>query len=245
MTLAALWRVLIRRRWVIVPGLLIALVAGAAAFTTVQPDYSQSRSYLLLSPVVTESGRGNPFLQLGNGVGMAASVLSKKVSDGQTTQAITRSEPGLRYTVALDPTTSAPVLVVTAQAPTPGVVASSLDRVGAQLSAQLAALQRAAGAPEAGWVTISPLTEDVGPKASYSGALRTAVAAVAGVLVLVFLLAAALEARRAGAERRHQRGSVRISPEGTGPADDAEPVRRSGPVLPVPVAAGSARADRR
>jgi hypothetical protein len=196
-SLAELWRIVARRRWVIVPGLVLALLAGAAGYVSTPPVYSQNQSYLLLSPVVTDQGRGNPFLQLGNGVGMAASVLSKKVSDGETVQAITASEPGLEYTVNLDPTTSAPVLMVTTTAPDPRVVTSALDRLEEELATQLAALQKAAGAPEVSWVTISPLTSDVAPQASHSAAMRTGVLGIAAVLLLVLLLVAALEARRA------------------------------------------------
>jgi hypothetical protein len=209
----------------IIPGLVLALVAGAAGFLSTPPSYSQSQSYLLLSPVVTEQGRGNPFLQLGNGVGMAASVLSKRVSDGETAQAITASEPGLEYAVVLDPTTSAPILVVTAQAPSPTVVASALERLEGELSAQLAALQKAAGAPEVSWVTISLLTRDVGAQASYSASMRTGVVAAVGALLLLLLLLLLL----AGLETQRIRAARKASAPGTSSADDA--------LLPAPVPA--------
>jgi hypothetical protein len=197
-----LWRTLVRRRWLIVGALVVALVAGAVGFASTEPRYSQTQSYLLLYPVVTEQGRGNPFLQLGNGVGMAAAVLTKRVSGGETAQQVIASEPGLQYTVALDPTTSAPILVVTAEAPSAAVVTAARDRLGAELVAQLASLQQSAGAPEASWVTISRLTSDVAPEASYSDSLRGGVLGAGGTLLLALLLVAGSEAQRIRTARR-------------------------------------------
>ncbi len=217
MSLAELWQIVIRRRRLLVPGLVLTLVAGVAGFLSTPPSYAQSQSYLLLSPVVTEQGRGNPFLQLGNGVGMAASVLSKRVSGGETAQAIIAAEPGLGFAVSLDPTTSAPVLLVTAEGPTPAVVASALERLGEALSEQLVALQEAAGAPEVSWVTISLLTSDVGPQASYSAAMRTAVVGAAAAMLLLLLLVAGLELRRVRRMRKAEPGTA--SPDGLPRAD--------------------------
>jgi hypothetical protein len=191
-----LMRIVRRWRWVIIPGLLLALGAGAAGYSVTPPRYGQSESYLLLSPVVTEQGRGNPFLQLGNGVGMAASVLATKVSGGETAGVIAAASPGAQYSVHLDPTTSAPVLVATVEGADAAAVTATLDRLGAELVSQLAALQQASGAPSTSWVTISPLTGDTGPTPNSSGALRNGVGAVAVVLLLPLLLVALLERRR-------------------------------------------------
>src|SRR3954462_12554577 len=103
-----------RRRWLVVPAVVLALIAGGAGYTVTSPRYTQSESYLLLYPVMTEGGPGNPFLQLGNGVGMAASVLATKVSAGSTAASLVEQNPSLTYSVALDPSTGGPIVAVTA-----------------------------------------------------------------------------------------------------------------------------------
>ena len=208
MSLAALWRIVVRRRWLLVPALVLSLLAGAAGYMATPPSYSQSQSYLLLSPVITDSGRGNPFLQLGNGVAMAASVLSKRVSGGEVAATIAGSEPGLGYAVNLDPTTSAPVLVVTAEAPNPVAVTSALERIEETLTDELAALQDAAGAPEISWVTISPLAGDVAPLMSRSEGMRAGLVGAAGVLLLALLVVAALELLRTRKQYRASQTEV-------------------------------------
>lgn len=242
MSLADLWQIVVRRRWVIVPALVLSLVAGGVGFVSTPPSYSQSQSHLLLSPVITDQGRGNPFLQLGNGVAMAASVLSKRVSGGEIAERIAGSEPGLGYAVSLDPTTSAPVLVVTAEAPSPGVVTAALDRVRRTLTDELAALQDAAGAPEASWVTISPLTGDVAPQMSRSHGVRVGMVAVAGVLLLALLVIAALELLRTRARHRISRPDA-VAARGAvdGDVPDAGVVGPAAPQHSPPVTSGAAR----
>jgi hypothetical protein len=253
-SVSELWRILVRRRWLIVVALVVALAAGAAGYVTTKPRYSQTQSYLLLYPVVTEQGRGNPFLQLGNGVGMAAAVLTKRVSGGETAQQIVASEPGLQYTVALDPTTSAPILVVTAEAPSPAVVSAALDRLGAELVAQLDSLQKSAGAPQATWVTISRLTGELAPQASYSDSLRTGVLGAGGTLLLALLLVAGAEARRLRGLRRDSStaaaGVPRERPLPPRPTPQfrehalAVPRDVAGPAAPAAVPAGTGSRER-
>jgi hypothetical protein len=194
--LIELARVASRWRWVLVPGLVLALVAGFGGYKVTPPEYVQSESWLLLSPVVTEQGRGNPFLQLGNGVPMAASVLVKKVSGGEVAARVAARSPGVTFTVAPDGTTAAPVVVVTAEGPDAEVVGTTLDVLGEQLVSQLAALQRDSGAPEASWVTISRLTGDLAARPSATAGLRTGGIAAVAVATVVLLLVAVLERRR-------------------------------------------------
>jgi hypothetical protein len=220
-SLAELWRVVLRRRWVLVPGLVVALLAAGIGFLSTPPTYSRSQSYLLLSPVVTEQGRGNPFLQLGNGVGMAASVLSKRVSGGETAAAITASEPRLEYTVSLDPTTSAPVLLVTVEGPSLAVVGAALERLGTELTDQLAALQRDAGAPEVSWVTIGLLTGDAGSQVSYAAGMRAGVVAGAAALLLLLVLVTGLETHRLRGARKDSAASRPVDEEARGPLPSA------------------------
>jgi hypothetical protein len=221
-----------RRWWLVVPALVLALVAGGAGYLRTPPQYTQSESYLLLYPVMTEGGPGNPFLQLGNGVSMAASVLATKVSAGSTAASLAADHPGLTFGVALDVSSGAPIVAVSAQDPDPQVLAATLDRLGEDLVTQLADLQKASGAPEDSWVTISRLTHDPQAQESHSDGVRTGGAAAGGVLVLFALLILLVEWRSALRGRRRRAADAvaenAIGSDGIVPAD-----RQGRPAMPV------------
>jgi hypothetical protein len=215
-------RVLRRWRWVVVPVLLVAIGAAGAVYTVTPREYGQTESYLLLYPVQSAEGAGNPLLQLGNGVGLAASVLATKVSAPDTAARLTSGTPGLTYTVAPDATTTAPILVVTADGGSRAAVAGALDRVGEELVDQLSQLQASTGAPKASWVTISRLTRDPSAAPSHKAGVRDAVAALAGIALVGLLVVTGLES---GARRRRSRAAA---PQRTVPlAPPAAPVREA------------------
>src|SRR3954466_13774553 len=191
-----------RRRWLVVPAVVLALIAGGAGYTVTSPQYTQSESYLLLYPVMTEGGPGNPFLQLGNGVSMAGSVLATKVSAGSAAGSLTADHPGLTFTVALDSSSGAPIVAVSAQDRDPEVLATTLDQLGQDLVTQLADLQKASGAPEDSWVTISRLTHDAQALESHSDGIRNGAGAAAGVLLVFALLVLLVEWRSRRAQHR-------------------------------------------
>ncbi|MPQ99438.1 hypothetical protein GB931_16240 [Modestobacter sp. I12A-02628] len=238
MNLAELARVLLRWRWLIAPVLVVAVLAGGLVYRTTPPTWSQTERFLLLSPVVTEQGPGNPFLQLGNGVSMAAGVLMTKVAAGQTAAGITDGVPGASFTIAGDPATAAPVVVVVAEGPQRADVARVLDRVGEQLVVQLAQLQQDSGAPQISWVTISQLTRDPSATPVDSARLRAAAVSVLGVLVVGLLLLLLLERRRRGraadGASREQPGGVAEDPLQSATGADDRTVQR------LPERAGSA-----
>jgi hypothetical protein len=227
--------VLGRRWWLVVPGLILALVAGGAAYTVTPPQYTQSESYLLLYPVMTEGGPGNPFLQLGNGVSMAGSVLATKVSAGSTAASLTADHPGLTFSVALDASTGAPIVAVSAQDGDRAVLATTLNQLGQDLIAQLADLQKASGAPEDSWVTISRLTSDRQAQESHSDGIRNGGAAAVGVVLFFALLVLLVEWRSVRrARRRRADAATENAPESDGVGSSAYRTR------PVPAAPGAA-----
>jgi hypothetical protein len=224
-------RVLARRRWVLVPAIVLALLAAGGCYTAAPPAYTQAESYLLLYPLEGVNGPGNPFLNLGNGVGMAASVLATKTNAPDTAARLTSGLPGLTYTVAPDPASTAPILDVIVNDQDRAAVSRGLDSVGDELVTQLASLQQATGAPEASWVTISRLTRDPEPTPSHKARLRNGVVALAGILVLALLLVVWLE-------RPGRRSRARTLPTPPTPAHKVP----DDPEAPRPVAVGAREA---
>jgi hypothetical protein len=239
-------RILMRRRWILVPAIVLALLAAGGCYMVAPPAYTQTESYLLLYPLEGVNGPGNPFLNLGNGVGMAASVLATKTNAPDTAARLTSGTPGLTYTVAPDPASTAPILDVIVNDQDRAAVARGLDAVGDELVTQLASLQRATGAPEASWVTISRLTRDPEPTPSHKAGLRNGAAALGGILVLALLLIVWLE-------RPGSRSRTAASPDASGPEPDGATPLPAVPTparqvsddaeAPRPVAVGARKAD--
>ena len=226
--------VLGRRWWLVVPGLLVALVAGGAVYRVTPPQYTQSESYLLLYPVMTEGGPGNPFLQLGNGVSMAGSVLATKVSAGSTAASLAAAHPGLTFSVALDASSGAPIVAVSAQDRDPVVLATTLGQLGKDLVTQLADLQKTSGAPEDSWVTISRLTKDAQAQESHSDGIRNGAGAAAGVLLVFALLVLLVEWRSRRAQRRRAKAVAAAAENEPGSNGLPPSAYRAAPAPPAP-----------
>jgi hypothetical protein len=233
-----------RWKWVLLPGLVVALAVGATLFVTGAPKYTRNESYLLLSPVQTEAGPTNPLLNLGNGVTMTASVLAAKVTDAQTVRTLTARQPGLQYTVAMDPSIGAPLLQVSATDTDRAVVDATLKALDTRLSAELDRLQRDTGAPVQSWVTIRKLTADPEATVSHGTPLRNAIGGVLGCGLLALVLVALLERRSRKRAARRAAGAVEPIPATDNPATGTSAGYRPGPPAAGGVTFGRVGADR-
>jgi hypothetical protein len=203
MTLRKLWLMLRRWRWIVIPGLVLAELAGVAAGYFSPVSYRVQSSYLFLSPVTGADGSaGNPFLQLGNGVSTTVDILAVSLSDVITTESYTQGAPDLTYTAVRDASLSAPILVITVEDVSVDNAYKTLDALGADLSERLDALQERAGAPQGQWVTATQLTRDPKAEVSLAIPIRNGVAAGLGVILLTLLVMAFAERR---ANSRQQR----------------------------------------
>jgi hypothetical protein len=239
MTLRKFWQMLKRWRWIVIPGLILAEVAGLAAGYLSPVSYKVQSSYLFLSPVTGADGAaGNPFLQLGNGVSTTVDILAVSLSDVITTESYTEDAPNLTYTTVRDTAISAPILVITVEDVNLANANATLDALGADLITRLDQLQESAGAPEGQWVTATQLTRD--PKAVVGLAIpiRNGVA-VGLAVILLTLLVMALAERWASARQRRREPERTGAPDGsTRPLVDPDPgtgiVEASSPSGPAP-----------
>lgn len=206
MTLRTIWRVIARWKWIVIPGLILALGAGTALFLRTPKTYTVEASYLFLSPVADTKGvASNPFLQLGNGVSQAVDVLAVSLTDGQTVRGFTKKAPKLEYTAARDVSVGAPLMVISVQDVDQKTAAATLASLGTILAERLNALQQQAGAPPTQWITMTQLTDDPKPKIGYSDGIRNGVLGVGAVLLLTFLVVAIAERVRVRWEARRER----------------------------------------
>lgn len=197
MTLHTIWSFLVRRRWVLIPGLVVSLLCAGAAFFFTPITYTVSSSYLFLSPVLdAETGTaGNPLLQLGNGVSVTADVLSVSVMNGETVRKYTNGHPNLEYTVARDTSVSAPLMVVTVTDTELTSAETTLNSLETELGQRLERLQQQAGAPRSQWVTMKEITRDPKPELGFVEPVRNSVLAFLGAGIIL-LGSVALKDRR-------------------------------------------------
>jgi hypothetical protein len=232
MTLRNIWEFLVRWRLALIPGLVLALAGGGAAFYYTPYTYTVSASYLLLSPVkdATTGASGNPFLQLGNGVSVTVDVLSVSLMDGETVRKYTAHAPDLTYTAERVTSVAAPLLELSVQDTNLKVAKSTLDSLGALLGERLDALQQQAGAPEGQWVTLKNLTHDPKPVLGFSDPVRNGVLAFLAVALLILAFVGLADRRRTRREGRDAAPDTRGGPRFDADAEDLDDLPVAVPV---------------
>lgn len=235
MTFRAVMRMLWAWRFVTLPALILSFVCGLWVYGNTAPRYSLSASNLLLAPSHAEAGElANPYLRLGNGVSLAADVVSISLTDNNTVESYTRERPDLEYTVTRPGQVNVPLLVFTVSDTDSAAAAQTLDGLVRDAGERLESLQRDAGAPENTWVGFTELTRDTVAQEDHGVPLRNGLVAGAGAVLLSVLLVAVLEGRRHRPPRRNHSSRVR-RPGGTlRRTSRAEAARDAADPQPVP-----------
>lgn len=212
MTLGKIWMVLSRWRWVLIPGIVLALGGSYALFSVTLPSQTVSSSYLFLSPVKDVKGvAGNPFLQLGSGVSQVVDVLSVSLSDDTTSRPLIKGHPKLKYTAGRDTSVGAPLMVISVEDTSSSNAKRTLATLGDLLQARLSTLQENAAAPRSQWITITQLTDEVKPKVGYDIPIRNGVLVFIGAIIFLLVAILISERIRLRWRARKERRSIRIS----------------------------------
>lgn len=228
MTLRGFWALIARWRWIVIPGILIALVGGAYAFVESPKSYKVESSFLFLSPVLSAEGKsGNPFLQLGNGVSVVVDVLSVSLMDGATVRSYTEDAPDLEYTAVRDTSVQAPLMVITVEDVSKKRAFETLKSLGTELGTRLVAIQTEAQAPPDLWVTMSQLTGDPVAETNYATPLRNGVIVFAGVALLTLIAVAIAERIRVRRDARRKAVRTPAVPDGGEAAQGARASKSS------------------
>ena len=215
----------LRRRWyVLLAGTLATAALAVAAYAQIGASYELRASAVLLPPsvsVVAPETRElvNPFLRL-DGIDPALSVLVTKLMAEEFSDRMLESSPGADYTVAEDPVSQAPIVVVIASSSDPDEAATVLDRVTVELPTVLDDLQDEAGITPSARITLLPLIRDDEPARVLGGLLRIEILLIAAGLVGTLLLAGlwdALARSRAAAASAPPAAAVTAVPPLTTP----------------------------
>jgi len=148
-------RGLIRRWYVVVPGILIAAVASFFVWTDTPPDYERSTSLLLLpGEGVLPEGATNQYLYMG-GLGPVADVLTRAVGGEEMVQAY-RTE-GAEVEIVRDGSGSGPLMFLTVTASSDQAAQRILEAVAEQTAVTLDELQAEQGVRPVDRVTVSTI----------------------------------------------------------------------------------------
>jgi capsular polysaccharide biosynthesis protein len=197
-------RTLVRRWYLVLPALIIAVTVAFEVFLVVPPTYRVQARLLLLPSAASSgpvAGAGNPYLSLSAGLGQTAQVIALAVTDEKSVVALSKLGATAAFTVGLDPAANAPIIVATASSVNAANAEKTLSLVVQQVRAQLSNAQVAAGAPKNSFISLSVLTQSARPAKVTKTQLRDGIAAGVGVLIVlmipIFLFERASLARKA------------------------------------------------
>ena len=228
--LFANWRLLVRRWYVVVAGLVTTGILCAVAMQVVPVKYQATSAVLLLPPKssVAQEG-GNPFLALG-GLDVAAGVISRAMTDRATQQEVKKAGAPGTYTIEPDAVSGGPVLLVTAEAVSPEGALTTLAVVNRVLPTTLQAVQTGAGISSASLIQSRQLTRDEAAQPVRKPLIRALLVAVVAGLALTLLVASLVDGmllRRAARGRlsgTYHKVNGTDGAHGSAPAGERTPV---------------------
>ncbi|MET4637661.1 hypothetical protein [Mycetocola sp. 2940] len=190
---------LLRRWYIVVPGLLIAASLAVGAWFAIPPDYNRSATQLLIPGDNSIPEGGNPYLFLG-GLAPAADVLVRAVGSENVLNDVVEEHPGIDVEISRDTTTAGPIVLITvtasSDAAAEAVLAMLIDRTVTVLNE----FQDVESIPDNNRMTVIPVTVDEqGEEQVRDRALAVAGVALVGT-ILTLLIASLVE----GSSRRRR-----------------------------------------
>lgn len=141
-------RVLLRRWYVIVTGLMIMGGTATAVMMYVPTNYVASGSVLFLLPPKDAGDKPiNPYINVPQGLTMSSSIVGGVVSTPEAQRDVFKSGFTSDYSVSQIPGSGIPLLYVNAQDTNPQMAVSTVKEVIRRIDVELARMQDEAGAP--------------------------------------------------------------------------------------------------
>lgn len=184
---ASLWR----RKFLLLPLLILVGCACLGLASAVSPTYESKASVLLVPPKGGAAEVVNPYLSL-NGLSPAVEVLAGSLSDQETADEVEDLAPGTTYEAFADPQGSAPVLFITVDAANADQATAVLDHLVVRAQAELENVQSAASVEPTSLIGAVVVSQDEKPEVIQKKRIRAVAAAavvlLAGGLALIGLI---------------------------------------------------------
>ena len=192
MKLADIPKVMLRRWYVTVVGVIVTLGLMMAAFVLFPASQQVNSRILLLPPKSTVGEKGNPYLGLG-GLKQPVDVLVRALTSQEAALEMEQRWPSATYLVEPDYTTNGPILVVTVEDSNPEVALDATAYLLDQAPKTLDALQAGLGVRPNSRITSTVITRDAVPEPVRKSQLRALVVALGAGVTLTALAAAAVD----------------------------------------------------
>ncbi|SDR72002.1 hypothetical protein [Agrococcus carbonis] len=181
-------RVLVRRWYVVLLGLLLTAGLAYGAVAATPPEFKSRALVLLLPSADAVEEIGNPLLAL-SGLEQPASLVVAQIMSNPEREAVERRSATADYFVALDSSVRGPVILVEVNDVTAAQSLATLEYLKGRISDELARLQAEVDAPDDSIIRSMELTTDVTATEDLSTTIRNAIAAVAVGLAATGFLA--------------------------------------------------------
>lgn len=191
--LASDWRVIVRRWYVLMAGLVVTTALCFAAGAVVAERYQMSSNVLLLPPRSVVDGRvTNPYIALGGLDGMS-DVLSTAMSDASVEDDIPGEGADVTFELARDVTVAGPVLLLEVEAASPELAEDTLAHLLEVIPRRLSDLQANVGVAEGDRVTSTVITRETVPTIDRKSQIRALLVTLVGGLGFTYLSAAFID----------------------------------------------------
>ncbi|MEO7005450.1 MAG: hypothetical protein ABI275_08840 [Terrimesophilobacter sp.] len=195
-------RGLLRRWYIVVPGILVTTAIVLGAWFTIPTGYERSATQLLIPGANSMPAGANPYLFLG-GLSPAADVLVRAIGSQNVLDEVVKEHPGVKIEISRDTSTAGPIILITVNASSNDSAKEVLGLLVDRTTTVLEDLQRVENIPRANRITVIPITIDrQGQIQQRNRLLGTAGAGIAG-LILTLLTAGFVE----GASQQRRRRS--------------------------------------
>jgi hypothetical protein len=223
MNTAEILRGLLRRWYVVVPGILLSVILALLAWTHVAPTYERSARQLLLPGAVSIPEKGNPYLYIG-GLSQAADVVVLAMGSNNVLSEIAEEHPGAKAAITRDTSTSSPVIVITVTAPSDAETVKVLDALVKRTPAVLTGLQDQEHIAADNRITVNTITVDSTSTVQEKQRVTVAAGVAGGGIVLSIVVAALLDGLIISRRRRGRGPGAR---HGAAPRDGGETRRQN------------------
>lgn len=222
MNIADTLRGLLRRWYIVVPGIILAVVGAVGAYVVIQPGYERTATQLLLPGEGTvPAGVTNPYLYLG-GLTQASDIVVR-VMQGEDVAGKTIEEfPGTEIVVQRDPTVSGPVIQIIVTAKTDEAAGDALDALVAQTAVVLDQLQDEQHVSADDRMTVSTLTQDSTSSLQQKTRLMMSAAAFGGIVIMTIVIASLVDGLSRRPRRARRQPDDAASHRGTAAAEGEE-----------------------
>lgn len=206
MNIADTLRGLLRRWYVVVPGILLAVAGAIGAYTFIQPGYERTATQLLLPGEGTvPPGVTNPYLYLG-GLTQGSDIVVRVMQGEDAAGKVIEDFPGTEVLVQRDPTVSGPVIQIIVNAQTDEAAAGALEALVAESAVVLEQLQDEQNVTNDDRMSISTLTHDTVSTLQQKTRLIMSAGVALGLVVLTLIVASLVDGLSRRPHRKGRRG---------------------------------------